>query len=172
MNFHLRILSTGLLAVLAGCGWSRADEDGGLAGDSARQLDPATPNAGRDPKDKRIVALVSWLKDKGVTLELRKADGGAIEWRVREPKTPADYDVVFIIRSFPASASEEQMRKAINVNLAYVLNAPARLAMSHGGVSGTHPAAKLPKSDDDLPRVNGLPVTKAVEKLFKEYKPG
>jgi hypothetical protein len=158
-----------MTAFIAGCGRSRPDDDRGQARDSSRQLDKTTANAGRDPKDERIVALVSWLKHKGVTLELRAE--GSIEWRVTEPKTSADYDVVFIIRSFPSGASEEQMRQALDVNLAYMLNAPAHLAMSNGGCSGTHPDAQLPKSDDELPRVNGLPITKAVERWFMEYEP-
>ena len=167
MNYHLRILASCLLtAVLAGCGKSRPDDDRVPAAGSARQLDEATINAGYDPNDKRIVALVSWLKHKGVTLEYR--DG----WRVTEPKTSDDYDVTFIIRSFPSWASDAQMREALDENLAYMLNAPAHLGMSYAGIRGTHPDAKLPKSDDELPKVNGLPMTKAVERWFMEYKPG
>jgi hypothetical protein len=172
MNYHLLILATCLItAVLAGCGRSRPGDDRGQAGDPARQLDNATANAGRDPKDERIVSLVSWLKHKGVTLELRKPAEGAVEWRVTEPRTSDEYEVVFIIRGFPPGASEDQMRQALDVNLAYMLNAPARLAMSYGGVNGTHPGAKLPKSDDELPMINGLPITKAVEAWFMEYEP-
>jgi len=59
--------------------------------------------------------------------------------------------VVFSIRTFPTWALEEQMREALNVNLAYMLNAPANLAMSYGGINGTHPEADMPKSDDELP---------------------
>jgi len=165
----LLILATCLLtAGIAGCGKSRPVP----AAVSARLLDEATFNAGLDPNDKRIVALVSWLKHKGVTLEYAGATKGRGWWRVTEPKTSDEYDVTFSIRSFPSWASAEQMREALDVNLAYQLNAPAHLAMSYAGFSGTHPEAKLPKSDDELPKVNGLPIAKAVERWFMEYKPG
>jgi len=111
---------------------------------------------------------VSWLKDRGVTLEYTPAHG---DWRVTQPKTRDGYDVIFSIRSFPEWASEEQMRKGLDVNLAYMLNAPAHLAMSFAG-GRAHQRAKTPKSEDELPKLDGLPITKAVEKLFKEYDPG
>jgi hypothetical protein len=51
-----------------------------------------------------------------------------------------------------------------------MINGPAHLAMSYGGYSGTGSEATLPKSEDELPKVDGLPITKAVEKWFQEYK--
>ena len=158
MNCYSRILAACFVAaVLAGCA-------------PPRTLDDATFNAGLDPSDKRIVALVAWLKLKGITLEFPTDAEGSGWWRVTEPKTPADYDVVFSIRSFPAWASEAQMREALDINLAYMLNAPAHLAMSYGGTVGKNPEAKGPASDDELPKVGGLPVTTAVEQWFKDYK--
>lgn len=161
MNYVSLIMAAWLvLAVIAGCG-------------PPRSLDDATFNAGLDPTDKRIVALVSWLKHKGVTLEYAKnAEGDGGWWRVTEPETSDEYDVVFSIRAFPSWASEEQMREALDINLAYMLNAPAHLAMSYGGFHGKHADAKHAESEDELPKVGGLPITKAVEQLFKEYKAG
>ena len=127
-------------------------------------------NALSIPSDKRIVDFVAWLKRKGVTVE-STTYGGTDGWlKITEPKISGDYDVVFSIRSFPSEMSEEDMREAINVNLAYMLNAPAHLAMSYAGFHGKNPDSKFPESDDELPKVNGLPVTKAVEKWFMEYK--
>jgi hypothetical protein len=157
MNCHSRILVACLLAaLLAGCG-------------PPRVLDDATFNAGLDPRDQRIVALVAWLKHKGVTLEYTGTAEGGGWWRLTEPKAPADYDVVFSIRSFPDWASEAQMHKALDINLAYMLNAPAHLAMSYGGTVGKHPEAKGPSADDELPKLGRLPVTKVVEQWFMEY---
>src|SRR5262245_16713218 len=120
MNYHLRILATCLLTVvIAGCGKSRPADDRVPAAVSARQLDEPTFNAGLDPNDKRIVALGSWLKHKGVTLEFAGSTEGGGWWRVTEPKTSDEFDVTFSIRSFPAWASEAQMREALDVNLAY-----------------------------------------------------
>ncbi len=62
------------------------------------------------------------------------------------------------------------MRAALDINLAYMVNSPARLAMSYGGTVGKTPEAKGPTSDDELPKVSGLPVTKVVEQWFTEYK--
>ncbi len=170
MNHHLLMAAWLVTAVIAGCGASSPHDDRARTDVSERQLDDATFNAGLDPSDNRIVALVAWLKHKGVTLEYTGSAEGGGWWRVTEPKTPPDYDVVFSIRSFPAWASEEQMREALDINLAYQLNATAHLAMSFGGCSGTQAEAELPKSDEALPKVKGLPVTKAVEQWFMEYK--
>ena len=155
-------------ATLIGCGQSPTDDDRAQAQVSGPQAEKATVDLELDPKDERIVALVAWLKRQGAALEY--VEGG--EWRVTEPRISDEYEVVFHIRSFPPEASEEQMRQAVkNVNLAYMLNAPAHLAMSYAGFRGKHPEAKLPKSDEELPKVGGVPITKAVERWFVEYKP-
>src|SRR5262249_52097727 len=115
MNNQLLILATCLLtAVIAGCGKSCPGDDRVPAAVSARRLDEATFNAGLDPNDRRIVALVSWLKHKGVTLEYAGSPDGGGWWRVTEPKTLDQYDVAFSIRSFPSWASEKQMREALD----------------------------------------------------------
>jgi len=169
-NQRLLIAVLLVTAVFAGCGRSRPDHDRVQAEVSTRQIDNATFHAGRDPSDKRIVAFIAWLKRKGVTLEFVKyAEGGGGCWRIAQPQISNEYVVYFLIHSFPSWASEKQMREALDVNLAYMLNAPAQLAMSHACFSGKHPETKLPESDDELPKVNGLPVTKAVEGWFKEY---
>lgn len=169
MNHYLLVMTALLITtVCGGCG-EPPTQDGGLQShDSKQPLDNATINAGLDPTDKRIVALVSWLRRKGITLESE----GSGWWKVTQPKTSDEYDVVFSIRSFPAWASEQQMRDALDINLAYVLNAPAHLAMSYGSFRGTTPDAKLPRSDDELPKLNGVPVTKAIEQLFTKHKAG
>ena len=134
-------------------------------------MDRATFEAGLNPNDKRIVALVSWLKHKGVTLECARPDENHGWWRITQPKISEDYEVGFSIRAFPSWASEDQMREAIDdFSLAYMLNAPAHLAMSYAGYRGTRPESETPKSEDELPKLDGLPIAKAVEKWFKEYK--
>ncbi len=172
MNYQLQILAACFLTmVIAGCSKSRPNDVLVQAAGSAQQLDQATLNAGLDPSDRRIIALISWLKQKGVTLEYTGATKGGGWWRITEPRTSAEFDALFSIRSFPSWASEKQMREALNVNLAYQLNAPAHLATSYAGFQGKHPDANLPRSDEELPKVNGLPITKAVERWFMEYKP-
>jgi hypothetical protein len=172
MNYRLLIMGLWLVTVVvAGCGQSRPCDDREKAGVSGKPLDRGTFEAGLDPNDKRIVAFVSWLKRNGVTLEYSKNPAEVGWWRVAQPKPSEEYDVMFSIRTFPSWASEDQMRKAIDdFSLAYMFNGPAHLAMSYGGYSGTRPEAELPKSEDELPKIDGLPITKAVEKWFKEYK--
>ena len=123
------------------------------------------------PPDKRIVDFVAWLKRKGVTVECTTHGGSQGSLKIIEPTISGDYEVRFIIRSFPSYASEAEMREAIDVNLAYMLNAPAHLAMSYAGFHGKNADSTLSESDDELPKVNGMPVTKAVEKWFLEYIP-
>ncbi len=112
-------------------------------------------------------SFVSWLKGKGITLSATSSHG---QWKVTNPKvSDAEYDVVFSIRSFPSWASNEQMRNAIQgINLAYVLNARAHPAMSYGTWTAADPASWA-KSEDELPKVDGLPVTEAAQKYFRQY---
>lgn len=156
-------------AAITGCDQSRSGHEPVEADASARQLDDATFNA--DPTDKRIVAFVAWVKRKGVTLEyVKNPEGNGGYWKIAQPQISDSYDVHFIVQSFPSWASEKQMREALDVNLAYMLNAPAYLAMSYAGIRGK-PEANSLASDDELPKVDGLPVTKAVEGWFMEYAP-
>ena len=158
MNCYSRVLVACLVSVvLAGCGPSEPSEE-------------VSVNSGHDPNDKRTIAFVSWLTQKGVTLEYARNPGEGGPWRVTQPKISAEYDVVFSIRAFPSGASEKQMRDALDINLAYVLNAKAHLALSYAGYQGRYPEAKGPASDDDLPKVGGLSVSTAVEQWFKEYQ--
>jgi hypothetical protein len=169
MHYQLLIITVCFgIAGNTGCGAPRPEADAKVP---ARQLDDATFNAGLDPSDKRILAFVAWLKQKGVTLESDKnAESGGGNWRLIQPPTSDEYVVSFSIRSFPSWTTEQEMRMALDVNLAYMLNAPEHLAMSHAMTRGTHPEAQLPTSDDELPKINGVPVTTAVEDLFKQYR--
>ena len=91
-------------------------------------------NAGRDPKDERIRALVANLTKNGIKLEYSDDAG---DWRIVEPKH-ADGTMSVSIRSFPIAASEEQMRWAVSgINLAYQLNVSAHLAISHISMKGS-----------------------------------
>lgn len=121
----------------------------------------------QNPADPRVVAYVAWLKRNGVTLE---NIGGRGTWKVVSPRNSDKYDVTFHIGSFPEGTTEARMRAAANEGaLAYMINAPARLAMSHAGTIGYEQEPRL-RTDDDLPKLNGVPVTKAVEQLFSKYK--
>jgi hypothetical protein len=173
MNFQQFIIATGLVtAFIAGCGQQSTDELA-PADVPARQLDAATFDAGLDPRDQRILDFVVWLKQKGIHLVYKNnPEGVGGNWKVIHPATSEEYDLIFSIRSFPSWATEAQMREALDVNLAYVLNAPVHLAMSHAMTRGTHPDAKLPSSDDEFPKIDGVPIPKAVVELFKQYRGG
>lgn len=139
-------------------------------GHSGSKITNKILNDGLVPDD-RIEDFVSWLRSKGIHLEYVQSRPTGM-WKLTQPKGSDEYDVVFSIRSFPTWASEEQMQEALmRINLAYSLNASVHLALSYGSPHGTSPLAKLPSSPDELPKLGGLPVTEAVQKLFQEYRP-
>jgi hypothetical protein len=135
------------LAAVVGCGLTATEAS---AGDDR-------PPA---PDDAAIKAFVAYLGKNGVKLE---ADEGNY-WVVTDPKGDG-YKVIVSLKTFPPGTSEKDMQAALQmINLAHMLNAPSRLAMSHPGLRATDPAKQLPKLDQ-------IPVAAKLEKLFKEYRP-
>ncbi len=97
------------------------------------------------PDDPALKALIAHLARHDIELEHDK-DGW---WIVTEPKDGAGIKVHF--RTFPASFDDKAMQEDLmTINLAYMLNREARLAMSYPGKSV----------------VGGR-----LEGLFKEYRP-
>jgi hypothetical protein len=112
------------------------------------------------PDDAPIKAVVAHFAKNGVKLEPDERGW----WVVADPKGDG-YQVDVHLRTFPAGATEQEMRDELKkINLAYLLNAPARVAMSHPGLRVTD-ATKKP------PRLDQLPVAAKLEKLFKDYRP-
>lgn len=73
------------------------------------------------------------------------------------------YEVVVHLRGYAATVTEPQMRADVmKVNLALMLNAPARLAMSH---------TSLRLSDLKKKPANPSAAGQKLEKLFKDYRP-
>jgi len=107
-----------------------------------------------------VKAVVAHFAKHGI--KLQRDERG--EWLVADPKADG-YDVVVHMRTFPPGATEQEMRDTLRqINLAYMLNVPARVAMSYPGLRGTDRAKKLPKIDQ-------VPVAAKLESLFKEYRP-
>ena len=122
-------------------------------------LDNAAINAGLDPQDHRIVALVAHFEAHGIKLVHER--GGW--WRVTEP-ADLDYDVIVSLRAFPEGASADQLQDALaRINLAYLLNARAHVAMSYPSLRGASPGATTEA------RFVALKVT--LERLLQEYRP-
>jgi hypothetical protein len=72
--------------------------------------------------------------------------------------------VIVSLRAFPEGASAEQLREALTgINLAYLLNAEAQVAMSHPGVRGGGPVA--------MKDVRFISLKTELERLFQEYRP-
>ena len=133
------------LAVAVGCGMANESS----AGDDK-------PPVGADT----IKAFVAYLAKNGVKLEADERSW----WVVTDPKGDG-YSVIVSLKSFPAGTSEKDMTAALaRINLAHVLNAPARLAMSVPGLRATDPAKPLPKLDQ-------VPMVAKLKKLFKDYQP-
>lgn len=135
-----------VLAVVAG--W-------GLVTLSASGNDPAPA-----PDDAPIKAVLAHFADNGI--KMRKDDGNW--WVVADPKGDG-YEVIVAFRTFPANATEAQMWDELKpISLAFLLNAPARVAMSCAGLRSLDLVKRPPKLDQ-------VPVVAKLEKLFKEYRP-
>ena len=131
------------LAALAG--WTCGEQPKGLP-----KLDEAAA----------VKAVVAHFAKHGI--KLQRDERG--EWLVADPKADA-YDVVVHLRTFPPGTTEQEMRDTLKqINLAYMLNVPARVAMSYPVLRGNDRAMKLPKLDQ-------VPVVAKLESLFKEYRP-
>ena len=124
-----------------------------MAMDSSRGDDKPPP-----PDDAVIKAFVAYLGNYGVKLELGERNW----WVVTDPKGDG-YKVIVSLKTFPVGTSQKEMQATLaQHNLAYMLNAPSRLAMSHPGLEVSDPLKKPPKLDQ-------IPVALKLEKLFKEY---
>jgi hypothetical protein len=122
-------------------------------------LDNTTLNAGLDPKNPRILALVDYLEGHDVEL----VHDSAGWWRVTRPATPG-LDVRVSLRSFPENASAYQMRDALTrINLAYLLNPGAGVAMSYPGFRGARPGT--------ITDVRIAELQSRLERLFQAYRP-
>jgi hypothetical protein len=100
-----------------------------------------------DPAMKEFVA---YLEKNKLTLELSKEGW----WALKDEK-----GVKVHVRVFPADATEAEMKdELMTINLAYRLNAKAKLAMSH--------AVLKVAGENKSP-----PAAAELEKLFKEYEP-
>src|SRR5262245_39720140 len=80
--------------------------------------------------DPKIEAVIAYFAKHGIKIEKDKKEWG---WIVTDPK-PDGYYVLVNFKSFPDDATEEGMWKQLHpIALAHMLNAPAKLAMSHPG---------------------------------------
>jgi hypothetical protein len=114
--------------------------------------------ARRDPEG----ALVAYFLRHGIEL---KPDGRlSNSWIVTRPSA-GDFRVAVALRSFPPSATEQQMQNELmSISLAFTLNAPAHIAMSVPGLRGTSPDSVQRSPEDDVTR-------KKMIDLFKRYRP-
>ena len=92
-------------------------------------------NGVRDPENRQINKFVAYFAGNGIDLK----DEGHGGWRVADSAGPDGIDYSFHVMTFPEDASEEQMCQTLmGINLAFELNAPARIAISClGGEQGT-----------------------------------
>src|SRR5262245_8469137 len=117
-----------VLAVAVGCGVT---------------LIPSGGDKQPGPDDTVVKPFIAHLEKNGIRLERLQPH----EWAVTDPKA-AGYQVIVCLRTFPAGTTEQAMQNELKMhNLAYLLHAPARLAMSYPGLRSTDPASKLPSLD-------------------------
>jgi len=136
--------------LVAAAGWSLAVMASSANDDKAPPLD-----------DARIKAVVAYFAQNGV--KLQKEDKGNY-WVVTEPKGEG-YEVIVAWRTFSAKATEQEMYDELKrINLAFMLNTPARVAMSVPGLRATEPGKRPPQLDR-------VPLVAKLQQLFKAYRP-
>jgi hypothetical protein len=144
-------LLAGLLCVVGSVGCKGTGQEAPLSN--------TVLNAGLDPQNRQILALVAHFERHGVDLAHER--GGW--WRVTQPTIPG-FDVVVSLRSFPENASASQLHESLaRVNLAYLVNTGAHVAMSYPSLWGARPA--------DTADVRFVELKANMERLFQEYRP-
>jgi hypothetical protein len=122
-------------------------------------LDNNVINAGLDPTNPRILGLVAHFEANGIHLVHDR--GGW--WRVTQPASP-DFEVMVSLRAFPEGASVNQIEEALTqINLAYLLNPMARVAMSYPSIRGGRP--------ETVKDARFIRLKVELERLFHEYRP-
>ena len=117
-----------------------------------------------DKPDPQVQAIVDYFAKHGFKMEKAKEGG----WHVLDPKYDGWY-IALYFKSFPANATEDAMQKHLQqINLAFMLNAPAKLAMSYPGLRGDAPGEPKFKAPD----LKKLGIYDKMIKLFMDYRPG
>jgi hypothetical protein len=107
-------------------------------------------------------ALVAYFLRHGIEL---KPDARLSNWWVVTRPSAGDFRVAVAFRPFPSAATEPQMRKELmTINLGFILNAPAHIAMSVPGLRGTRPDSVKRSPEDDV-------TSKTMIDLFNRYRP-
>lgn len=121
-------------------------------------------NRAEEVADPQIQAVIDYFARHEIKIQKDKEWGG---WIVTAPKYDGYY-IVLNFKSFPTQATEKEMQKTLRtINLAHMLNVPARLAMSYPGLRGDTPGEPKYKA----PALDKLPIKAKMEKLFMEYRP-
>ncbi len=130
-----------------------------LAAATPTTIQPADPAAvPAADRQARIDAFLRYLDSRGITLVEKDR-----WWRVVRPRSEG-YTVLVSLRVFPQTATEPEMRRELSqINLAYLLNSRARLAMSY-------PSAEGPLPRDT--RLQDIPVIRALQQAFEDYAVG
>lgn len=115
-----------------------------------------------DKPDPQIQAVVNYFGKNGFKMEKAKEWG----WHVIDPKYDGYY-ILVAFKSFPPNATEAAMQKELwQINLAFMLNAPAKLAMSYPGLRGDAPGEPKFKQPD----LKKLGIYDKMIKLFMDYR--
>jgi hypothetical protein len=109
--------------------------------------------------DSIVKPFVEYVAKNGIKLEHKEG----IIWVVTDPMAEG-YVVIVYFRTFPADATVQAIEEELKtINLAFMFNANARLAMSHPGLQGN--------DIKKLPNLKDVPEVAKLSKLFKEYQP-
>jgi hypothetical protein len=107
----------------------------------------------------RILGLVAHFEAHGIHLVHDR--GGW--WRVTQQANP-DFEAMVSLRAFPEGASVNQIEEALTqINLAYLLNPKARVAMSYPSIRGARP--------ETVKDARFIRLKVELGRLFREYQP-
>lgn len=121
------------------------------------------PAQADDKPDPQIQAVVDYFAKHGFKMEKAESWG----WHVIDPKYEGYY-ILVAFKSFPASKSEKEILQELKlINLAFMLNDPAKLAMSYPGMRGDAPGEPKFKQPD----LKKLGIYDKMIKLFMDYRP-
>lgn len=115
--------------------------------------------------DDPISPFLDYLRENRIVLV--KDPEAPHEWKLAGPSPVEGLDVVVHFKTFPPGWTSERMeRELLMISLAYVLDAPDRLAMSSPGFRG-RPGFLLKRP---VPDPMSLPVGKRILQLFELYR--
>lgn len=118
--------------------------------DKVDEISKEVLNQGLDPRQAQITAFIDYLKQNGVKISHQESGYWLVDLEAGDTAKVS-------IRTFPRHSSAAQMSTALTrINLPYILNPEAKMAMSYPTGGFKNPSSKK--------------IAEELEKLFMEYR--